>query len=290
MLRIPYLPLFPCPPFRFWPKILGLQYRQNRAEFRRGRDDSLRCFAERQTISCYRKLCRKYPHVGLWHPFFHTFNVQLYLQWLETQNYVEVTRKWYGRALYFPLSIFIPTWKHNTWQRRLMEDTPQDYVQQKGIEVGHTHSPMTGAIEIILLHLATEKGRRWHYVSFQPSGRKGLFLWKQVKILEMFVFFDICIVKSAIQFKELCSSHSSCSPSSLDTLVFGCLEVIIQQWSSENNSLARQLHSCTNLKQFCNRIHQNCFPALKPSTPPPPLPSPPPTVVMTVLFYCCLVL
>ena len=202
--------------------------------------------------------------------------MQLYLQWLETQNYVEVTRKWYGRALYFPLSIFIPTWKHNTWQRRLMEDTPQDYVQQKGIEVGHTHSPMTGAIEIILLHLATEKGRRWHYVSFQPSGRKGLFLWKQVKILEMFVFFDICIVKSAIQFKELCSSHSSCSPSSLDTLVFGCLEVIIQQWSSENNSLARQLHSCTNLKQFCNRIHQNCFPALKPSTPPPPLSSPPP--------------
>lgn len=54
-------------------------------------------------------------------------------------------------------------------------------------------------------------------------------------------------------------------PSSLDALVFGYLEVVIQQWSSENNSLARQLHSCTNLKQFCNRVHQNCFPALKPS-------------------------
>lgn len=76
-----------------------------------------------------------------WHPFFHTLDVQLYLQWLETQNYVEVTRKWYGKVLYFPLSIFIPTWKHNTWQRRLMEDTPQDYVQQKGIEVSHTVAP-----------------------------------------------------------------------------------------------------------------------------------------------------
>eukprot|EP00731_Ephydatia_muelleri_P026976 Em0018g1076a len=137
----------------------------------------------------------------------------LYLQWLETQNYVEVTRKWYGKVLYFPLSIFIPTWKHNTWQRRLMEDTPQDYVQQKGIE---------------LLKRAED---------------------------------GITCLSSRLGEKDYFFGNN---PSSLDALVFGCLEVIIQQWSSENNSLARQLHACTNLKQFCNRIHQNCFPALKP--------------------------
>lgn len=94
-----------------------------------------------------------------------------------------------------------------------MEDTPQEYVREKGIE-------LLKKAEDGVLCLSTRLGEKDYFFGSRPS--------------------------------------------SLDALVFGYLEIIIQQWSGESNSLAHQLQLCTNLKQFCNRIHQSCFPLLKP--------------------------
>ena len=53
------------------------------------------------------------------------------------------------------------------------------------------------------------------------------------------------------------------SPSSLDAMVYGYLEVILQTPFPATNSLYRHLHTCSNLVQLCNRIRGKAFPDKK---------------------------
>ena len=84
-------------------------------------------------------------------------------------------------------------------------------------------------------------------------------------------------------------SPSLTSPSSLDALVFGYLEVILQCPLPATNTLHTHLLSCPNLLQLCNRVRALAFPDKKlseseittptssnghPPSLPPSLPSP----------------
>ena len=55
------------------------------------------------------------------------------------------------------------------------------------------------------------------------------------------------------------------SPSSLDVLMFGYLEVILQTPLPSNNSLYNKLTSCANLTKFCKRIRAEHYPDKKTS-------------------------
>lgn len=61
----------------------------------------------------------------------------------------------------------------------------------------------------------------------------------------------------------LCEGVPFCSPTSLDALVYGYLEVVLQSPLPATNSLYNQLHSCSNLVQFCSRIRAKAFPDKK---------------------------
>lgn len=43
--------------------------------------------------------------------------IQIHTFWVDTKNYVEVTRKWYAEAIPFPLNFFLP----GRMQRQFME-------------------------------------------------------------------------------------------------------------------------------------------------------------------------
>lgn len=58
-------------------------------------------------------------------------------------------------------------------------------------------------------------------------------------------------------------SPSPPSPSSLDALVFGYLEVILQCPLPATNTLHTHLLSCPNLLQLCNRVRALAFPDKK---------------------------
>lgn len=53
------------------------------------------------------------------------------------------------------------------------------------------------------------------------------------------------------------------SPTSLDAMVFGYLEVILQSPLPATNSLHQHLYTNTNLIQFCTRIRSKAFPDKK---------------------------
>jgi metaxin len=53
------------------------------------------------------------------------------------------------------------------------------------------------------------------------------------------------------------------SPTSLDALVFGCLEVVLQSPLPGSNSLYRHLASSPTLLLFCSRIRAKAFPDKK---------------------------
>lgn len=46
-----------------------------------------------------------------------TSPIQIHTFWVDTKNYVEVTRKWYAEAMPFPLNFFLP----GRMQRQFME-------------------------------------------------------------------------------------------------------------------------------------------------------------------------
>ncbi|XP_012870744.1 PREDICTED: metaxin-1 isoform X3 [Dipodomys ordii] len=73
-----------------------------------------------------------YPHRALWGseaysvsgrytssdiPFLPAYPIQIHTFWIDTKNYVEVTRKWYAEAMPFPLNFFLP----GRMQRQYME-------------------------------------------------------------------------------------------------------------------------------------------------------------------------
>lgn len=49
--------------------------------------------------------------------FLHAYPIQVHTFWIDTKNYVEVTRKWYAEAMPFPLNFFLP----GRMQRQYME-------------------------------------------------------------------------------------------------------------------------------------------------------------------------
>ena len=59
------------------------------------------------------------------------------------------------------------------------------------------------------------------------------------------------------------------SPTSLDALVFGYLEVILQTAWPAPSLLYLHLHSCPNLLAFCSRVRAKAFPDKKLSETPP---------------------
>ena len=60
----------------------------------------------------------------------------MYSQWMDTQNYMEVTSRKYGKMMSFPLSSLFLSWKYRTTQRDLMRGAPPDTsLEQLGIEV-----------------------------------------------------------------------------------------------------------------------------------------------------------
>jgi metaxin len=134
----------------------------------------------------------------------------LYSQWMDTQNYMEVTSIQYGQMLKFPLSTFYLSWRYRTIQRALMRGAPPDTtLEQLGIE---------------LLARAEE---------------------------------SITLISARLGEEQYFNGES---PTSLDAIVYGYLEVILQNPLPATNSLHRHLHSCTNLLQFCNRVRAKAFP------------------------------
>ncbi len=64
------------------------------------------------------------------------FLTQLYVQWLDASNYLEVTRKKYGKILSFPFSLYYLSSHHKSAQHLLMRGAPLDCTSEvKGIEV-----------------------------------------------------------------------------------------------------------------------------------------------------------
>ena len=59
------------------------------------------------------------------------------------------------------------------------------------------------------------------------------------------------------------SQLSSCRISSLDAMVFGYLELILQYTLPGDNVLQQKLNSCHNLVTFCDQIRSLAFPNMK---------------------------
>lgn len=49
--------------------------------------------------------------------FLPAYPIQIHTFWIDTKNYVEVTRKWYAETMPFPLNFFLP----GRMQRQYME-------------------------------------------------------------------------------------------------------------------------------------------------------------------------
>lgn len=63
-------------------------------------------------------------------------SVQLYSQWLDGQNYVDVTRSSHAKLLYFPLSLFYLSWQHKAIQQFVLRGAlPETTQEQHGMEV-----------------------------------------------------------------------------------------------------------------------------------------------------------
>lgn len=69
--------------------------------------------------------------------FSYIFVWQLYLHWLDSKNYLELTRTWYSKATVFPLTMILLSWRHRRVQQELMTDQlPSDTTpEQRKIEV-----------------------------------------------------------------------------------------------------------------------------------------------------------
>ena len=98
-----------------------------------GRGGCLYCHADRQAQASYGALCLLHPSCS--HLVF-LLCVQLYLHWMDGKNYTDVTRKWYGRNIVFPLSLVVVSQLHRRARQSifagLSADTP---LEQRGIEV-----------------------------------------------------------------------------------------------------------------------------------------------------------
>ncbi|XP_035135709.2 metaxin-1-like isoform X2 [Callithrix jacchus] len=62
--------------------------------------------------------------------FLHAYPIQVHTFWIDTKNYVEVTRKWYAEAMPFPLNFFLPGRMQRQYMERLQllsgEHRPED--------------------------------------------------------------------------------------------------------------------------------------------------------------------
>jgi metaxin len=137
----------------------------------------------------------------------------MYSQWMDTQSYMEVTSRRYGKMMSFPLSSLFLSWKYRTTQRDLMRGVPPDTtLEQLGIEL-------------------------------QARAEEGINL-----------------LSSRLAERQFFNGES---PSSLDALVFGYLEVMLQTPLPSSNLLYLHLHSCSNLLHFCSRVRAKAFPDKK---------------------------
>lgn len=60
----------------------------------------------------------------------------MYCQWMDTQNYMEVTSAQYAKMMKFPISTLYLSWRYRSTQRTLMRGAPPDTtLEQMGIEV-----------------------------------------------------------------------------------------------------------------------------------------------------------
>ena len=64
------------------------------------------------------------------------FAIQLHAQWMDSQNYVNVTRSSHAKLLHFPFSLFYLSWQHKAIRQFLMRGAPPETTQeQRGMEV-----------------------------------------------------------------------------------------------------------------------------------------------------------
>ena len=87
---------------------------------------------------------------------------QLYLHWLDSKNYLELTRTWYCKTTMFPLTLILLSWKHRQVSQQLTVDQPAECTpEQRKIEVQKweiisVSSLIFMAVQRCLLHILTK--------------------------------------------------------------------------------------------------------------------------------------
>lgn len=141
----------------------------------------------------------------------------LYSRWLDSQNYLECTRRHHSRLIHFPLSLLYLSWRHHAVQHDVMRGSPPEHtVEQVGSEL------LAKAVDCLSL-LSARLGENEYFFGERPS--------------------------------------------SLDAVLYGYLEVVLQSPLPSGNSLQTRLHSHTNLQRYCEALRRKHFPAMKTSVP-----------------------
>ena len=80
------------------------------------------------------------------------FVVQLYLQWMDSKNYIEFTRPWYSRQLSFPLTLILPQMAFRRMENRLTTHLNcVSSVEVDGKEVGASLHLLTTDVHVVCL-------------------------------------------------------------------------------------------------------------------------------------------